>query len=867
MSAGPMHDQAPMATALEALAASGAGIDERLLVQLRPALRTVLGQVPGSGILVVDAQLRVRLVEGPAYAAIGWNSDWLDGRGLPELMPAAMWRTLERHYRAALAGETAAYDFSTPAHPSVHWARTVPLRNREGAVVAVMTVSSDVSERENAARQERQRAFLEGTPLPTIAIDADARILRVNGALARLLGHPESELTGRRVFDLAHPDDERRDREALRAAVEGGEGSASGEGRYVRADGRVVHAEWSLTIVRDDDGRPCEYLVQLVDETERRATTDALQRRLDEQAIITRLGERALAGLPLDDLIAEASAAAVEVLGADMGGYSELSANTEWLTVRRAVGFAAGFEGTSYQLSSRMRDAVCSMVNLDAAMDVSANEVLRSQGAAAGVAVLVGDPSDPLGMLGALVREPRTFTDAERNFLRAVAHVLAGAIGRERAEGHARHESMHDTLTGLPNRALLLDRIDQSAALVRDGGQLTVVLLDIDSFKLVNDALGHAAGDDLLREVAPRLAETLEPGDTVARIAGDEFAILCADANGERPADRIAEQVRGAFVRPFLLRGEPHFLSASLGVVVGDGSGGRTGDDFLRDADAALNRAKERGRGGYELFDPRTRARVVSRLKIESDLRRAIETDQLRVEYQPYFALDDGTPGGVEALVRWQHPERGLIPPGDFVPVAEETGLIIGVGEWVLRRACQDLASWRDEYDWATGLRVTVNVSAKQVEERELTATVESALRDAALPAGLVGIEITEGLLLDESRAPLEALSALKRLGVRLLLDDFGTGYSSLSYLSRFPVDVLKVDRSFVRDLGSRADTTPIVTAIVALARGLRLDVIAEGVETEEQRDTLRELGCDYAQGFLMARPMPAEQLVERLSE
>jgi Amt family ammonium transporter len=237
------------------------------------------------------------------------------------------------------------------------------------------------------------------------------------------------------------------------------------------------------------------------------------------------------------------------------------------------------------------------------------------------------------------------------------------------------------------------------------------------------------------------------------------------------------------------------------------------------------------------------------------------------VEYQPYFRLSDGTPGGLEALVRWQHPERGLISPGEFIPVAEETGLIAGLGEWVLRRACRDLAAWRDEHDWATGLRVTVNVSAKQVQERELTASVESALREAGLAPGLLGIEITEGLLLDESRAPLDALSALKRLGVRLLLDDFGTGYSSLSYLSRFPVDVLKVDRSFVRDLGTRADTTPIVTAIVALARGLRLDVIAEGVETQEQLDQLRDLGCDYAQGFLLARPMPAEQLVARLAE
>ena len=864
MSTPPIHESEVLHAALDALA-GGEGIDERLLTHLRPAARRALAQIPGSGLLIVDAQLRLRLVEGPAYESVGWNTDSLDGRLLSQILPAKVWEKLAPHYEMALAGGEAAYEFGSLVGSALHWAQTVPLRDSDGAVVGAVTVSTDITERQRAHGDARRRAFFEGTPLPSASLDSDGRIVRLNRPLADLLGYAEEDLAGRTVASLADSADAERTEEALRAALEGRGTPMQGDGRYVRRDGSVVHAQHNLTVIRNE-GHPSEFILQLVDETQRRSTLDALHQRLGEQAVITLLGERALAGLPLDDLIAEAVTALSQILEIEMCMYAEIAEDRESVTLRQAVGWPT--ETREYPVPPQLRRAIGEIVNLDEILMAAYSERFAAQGVVGGVSVLVGDPSDPLGILGAFVREPRTFTDAERNFLRAVAHVLAGAITRARAEEHIRHESLHDSLTGLPNRALLLDRLAQRLpTLAGTPGRLTVAALDIDSFKHVNDALGHAAGDDLLREIAPRLSEVLEPTDTVARVAGDEFAILCFDAAGERAADRIAEQVRGAFVRPFVLAGEPHFLSASLGVVVADSDSARTADDLLRDADAALHRAKERGRGGYELFDPTTRAQVVSRLQLEGDLRRAIEGDQLRVEYQPYFRLDDGSPAGIEALVRWQHPERGLISPGEFIPVAEESGLIVQLGEWVLRRACTDLAGWREEHDWATRTRVTVNVSARQVDQRELTATVDSALRDTGLPAGLLGIEITEGLLLDESRAPQEALAALKRLGVRVLLDDFGTGYSSLSYLSRFPVDVLKVDRSFVSDLGGRTDSTPIVTAIVALAKGLRLDVIAEGVETEDQLNRLRELGCDYAQGFLLARPMPAADLVVRLGD
>jgi diguanylate cyclase (GGDEF)-like protein/PAS domain S-box-containing protein len=713
----------------------------------------------------------------------------------------------------------------------------------------------------------RESGFFAASPLGMAAMDRTGRTLRVNRALCELLGHTEDELLRRSVLKVAHPDDQPRNVDAYRRFVAADRDAVQGETRLIRKDGEVIHAQYNVTAVRGTRDEIVEFVVQFVDDTRRRATLDALQQRLGEQAVITLLGERALAGLPLDDLIDEAVAAMAQILETEMAAYGQLAPDRATVTVRSSLGWPDGVDGSVLPISDAMRGTMGETVVLDTALRGDFAELLDHAGCVSGIAVLVGDPKDPLGILGAGARHKRRFGDADHNFVRAVAHVLAGAIERRRADDRARHEALHDALTGLPNRALLVDRLQQDLARMGGGGgQLFVLLLDVDSLRLVNDALGHAAGDELLREIGKRLSEVLEPNDTVARMAADEFGILCLDPRTDREAKCIAERVRGVFARPFVLEGEPHVISASMGVVVAGSGVVSASSDLLRDADEALLRAKDRGRGGYEFFVSHTHARAVSRLKLESELRRAIETGELRVEYQPYFRLSDGRPAGVEALVRWQHPDRGLVAPGDFIPVAEESGLIVPLGEWVLRRALDDLAAWRREHDWATGLRMTVNVSARQVHERELAATVAAALEESGIPAGLLGIEITEGLLLDQQRAPQGALSALKRLGVRLLLDDFGTGYSSLSYLSRFPVDVLKVDRSFVRDLGSAMESDPIVTAIVALARGLRLDVIAEGIETEKQADRLREIGCDYGQGFLMARPMPADQLVQRLN-
>jgi diguanylate cyclase (GGDEF)-like protein len=418
-------------------------------------------------------------------------------------------------------------------------------------------------------------------------------------------------------------------------------------------------------------------------------------------------------------------------------------------------------------------------------------------------------------------------------------------------------------LTGLPNRTLALDRIDQ-ALRRRDAGTVAVLALDVDRFKLVNDSLGHAAGDELLIALSTRVRDVLRPGDTVARFGGDEFIVVCDGVDGPQGAIAIAERLARAIAEPLLLGSGVHFVSASIGIAVG-GRPDDTPESLLRDADAAMYRVKESGRGGYELFDEHLREQVLNRVRIEGKLRGALERDELRVQYQPIVDARSGRPVSVEALVRWQHPDRGLIPPSEFIPVAEETGLIAELGRWVLGEACSQVAAWQREFGVPLGL--AVNVSGRQLARPGFAAEVARIAERSGLIAGTLGLEITESVLIEEADAPMAALAQLRQHGLRLSLDDFGTGYSSLSYLKRFPLDSLKLDRSFIRGLGSGEEDRAIVEAVVTMARTLGLDVVAEGVETERQLAEVRALECPFAQGYLFARPLPPAAMTDLLSD
>jgi diguanylate cyclase (GGDEF)-like protein/PAS domain S-box-containing protein len=423
------------------------------------------------------------------------------------------------------------------------------------------------------------------------------------------------------------------------------------------------------------------------------------------------------------------------------------------------------------------------------------------------------------------------------------------------------HQAIHDPLTGLPNRTLFIDRLGTVMGRSnRRRRRVAVLFVDLDRFKVINDSLGHDAGDQLLLAVAHRLRAMLRPTDTVARFGGDEFTILCEDVTEPRAVMLLAQRVLEEIERPVWLAEGEVFVTASIGIACSERGAG-TPETLVRDADAAMYRAKERGRRRAEFFDEASRAQTVEHLNIGNALHRALERGEFELHYQPILELETGNVKGFEALVRWQHPERGLIPPSEFIELAEETGIIVPLGLWVVETACAQVAEWQAEPDSPRPLTVSANVSPRQLAEPSFPEQLSRILRQSRIRPGSLWLEITETALMQDTESAISVLRALRALDVHLAVDDFGTGYSSLSHLKRFPIEALKIDQSFVSGLARDAEDTAIVTAVVSLANALGLSSTAEGVETPEQLAELRTLGCELAQGHLFAPPRPAVEL------
>jgi diguanylate cyclase (GGDEF)-like protein len=427
-----------------------------------------------------------------------------------------------------------------------------------------------------------------------------------------------------------------------------------------------------------------------------------------------------------------------------------------------------------------------------------------------------------------------------------------------RPDSRFERAALRDPLTGLAGRRLFLDRL--AYVLDRDEGTGTVAvfLVDLDRFKLVNDSLGHEAGDRLLAEVARRVRLTVPGADTVARLGGNEFGVLCTACSGKTNAHSVATRLTAVLAEPVWLGGKSVYTSASIGVLL-PGELPTTPADVMRDADAAMRAAKRRGKGRYELFDATMRGRALDRIELETDLRRALETEEIVPYFQPIVDVQTGNIHGVEALVRWQHPQRGLISPGEFLPICEETGLIVPLGRRVLREACHQVQRWREWF--GIDLRLSVNLSVAELDRHDLLDTVTAVLDETGTDPGTLCLEITEHALMTDASHCIPNLAALDQLGVALALDDFGTGYSSLAYLRKLPIGILKIDRAFMTgDELSPADAA-IIEAIIGLARALGLQTVAEGIETEAQWAALKRLGCEFSQGFLFSRPLPAAEL------
>ena len=439
---------------------------------------------------------------------------------------------------------------------------------------------------------------------------------------------------------------------------------------------------------------------------------------------------------------------------------------------------------------------------------------------------------------------------------------------RKLAEQQLHHDAFHDALTGLPNRALFMDHLKLAIARSRRNAQtrFAVLYLDLDRFKVINDSLGHTIGDQLLVGIADRLKNNLRPGDTVARLGGDEFTVLVEDIADDAEAVQVAERVQKELSVPFTLSGREVFTTVSMGIAPSS-TGYERAEDILRDADTAMYRAKSMGKARYEIFDKAMHARAINLLQMETDMRRALEREEFVLHYQPIVALENFQLRGFEALVRWQHPERGFISPMDFIPVAEETGMIVPLGEWVMREACRQMHGWQMKFPLDQPLFITVNLSSKQFTQESLISTFAMILQETGVKPQSVKLEITESVVMENVDTATDMLRQLRSLGVKLAIDDFGTGYSSLSYLHRFPIDTLKIDRSFVTRMSENNENTEIVRTIVVLAQNLGMDVVAEGVETNEQLVILQKLGCENGQGYFFSKPVNADGAEKIIAE
>ncbi|WP_334141201.1 PAS domain S-box protein [Rhabdothermincola sp.] len=787
----------------------------------------------GSVVQVLDDEARVRWCSPSAAEVIGYSDQellgaWVGDYAHPDDLDAAT-----NTFLTALRepGSTASIVCRVRHRDgSWRWLECTFTNRRKDRTIAGMVANyrdvTDQRQAEQALRESERlfRSLARSSPTGIFQQNALGECIYVNHRWQEITGFAMEHALGHGWRRIIHPDDRARletEREGTPRPV-----MAKDEFRVVRPDGDIRWVAVQTAPMYDEDGAFVGSVGAIEDITERVAAQQDSQRLIDIFEATS-------------DLVAMADA------------------NGRVLYLNRAskefFGLPENAEPEHFDVFENLPAELIERLALEAA------PALEMHGVWSGELPLVRRDGTEVPHLAQLLvhRDHRGRAEYYSAVLRDISE-------RKAFEHRLTHQATHDPLTGLPNRTLLLDRLTMALARARrHHRRLVVLFLDLDHFKVVNDSLGHGLGDQLLVAISERLQATVRPGDTIARFGGDEFVVLCEDLVDRKDAIAIAERLISALDGPFSTDDNEVFVGVSIGLAFPEEP---TADPetLIRDADAAMYQAKQRGRGRWVVFDSTMRAHAIDRLDIESALRRALERRELRVFYQPVVCLASGTISGVEALVRWEHPERGMLSPGEFIGVAEETGLIVPIGAWVLEQACRQVQRWRAQTPSLERLGVSVNLSGRQLGHPEVVDEVATVLTSTGIDPALVEIEITESVLMDDVEMSHETLGRLKQLGVKLAVDDFGTGYSSLSYLRRFPVDLLKVDRSFVHGLGRDPGDSAIVTAIITLAHTLGLQAVAEGVETADQLAELRQLGCDRAQGFHIARPGP-EAVIEQL--
>ncbi|MEO6779087.1 MAG: EAL domain-containing protein [Gemmatimonadaceae bacterium] len=738
----------------------------------------------------------------------------------------------ERDAAAAASGTPHVSDFTARDPDGVmrqYVTTRTPWRDSDGRVIGIIGVSRDVTDRVRAERslrtsEERYRQLVEQSP-EAIIVHRDGELLYINKTGAAILGAGDAEgFIGRPLTSFVHPDSCARLTDAIGERARGEFSSRPDEYRIITSAGNIADVE-ALSVAVEHNGTPAVQTV-LRDVTARRAAESALRDREARLHLVMHQIPAVLWATDRAGRFTSALGAGLNALGIEahdlvgMDAYEHFGPAGDPDTDTSAIAAALRGDSASFELAWAGRSFACSV------------EPLRGQS---------GEIEGTLGLAVDIT---------ERKVL----------------ETQLTYRAFHDPLTGLANRALFRDRVTHALSRIVRGKHVAILFMDLDDFKTVNDSLGHGEGDRLLAAVGSRLVSAVRSHDTVARFGGDEFAILLEDLVSAEEALDVVARVEDSLRTPVSLRGRDVTITASLGLA--HAMPGDAADDILRNADVAMYTSKESGTARHTVFEPHMHAAIVDRLELATDLRGALARQELFLLYQPVVALDTGIIQGFEALSRWSHPSRGELAPQYFIQLAEDTGLIVEIGRWVVNAACDELSRWHrlaanGAPGMHTGLRMGINISGFQLEDDQFVDDVAAALERSGAPADRVVLELTEGTLMRRTAEVLERLGALKSLGVQLAIDDFGTGYSSLSYLQRFPIDVLKVDKTFVEGITRGGGDGALARTILALGEMMHVRTLAEGIETQEQCDALAELGCKYGQGYLFSPPIRGSEVAE----
>ena len=701
-------------------------------------------------------------------------------------------------------------------------ARRNPVEGRSGAEEALR------------ASEQRFRITFNQAAVGLAHVAVNGRFLLVNKKLCDILGYSEDELLQKTVWEISHPEDRDATTPARSRLLAGNIDTFSLEKRYLRKDGSTVWVNLTVSQVRDERGAPLCDVSAFEDITQRKSVQEALSSSEARHRAVVEIAVEGILIHDADGRIVSANPSAERILRRTRDELvGRTPADLQFDSIRE--------DGTPFPVEERP-------VTVTLRTGKPQANVVIGHRRGDGLVTWFSMNVLPLGEPG---RQPAS----------GVVVSLTDITERRDFEERLTYFAQNDTLTGLPNRALLLDRLGQ--ALTRAARRTTLVgilLVDLDRFKEINDSLGHSAGDAVLKEVAGRVRRALRDSDTVARLGGDEFCIVLEELDSRDKVAVAATKLGHLFSAPIAAEGQEMFTSASIGLAVYPDDGG-TIEDLIKHADIAMYDAKHAGGNTYRFYSRELHARSANHVGMGAALRRAVERNELVVHYQPQIEIGSGRPVGVEALLHWRHPELGLLPPSQFIHAAEEIGLIVSIGEWVLKTACAEVKAWQQA--GLPQLSVAVNLSARQFRDSQLAAKIAGTLAVTGLSPRFLDLEITESVIMSDTGHTINALTRLSDLGVRVSIDDFGTGYSSLAYLKRFPVNKLKIDRAFVRDIPDNKEDAAIVQAIITLAKTLELGVLAEGVETSEQLAFLTNLKCDQYQGFHFSAALPPKELLE----